>query len=269
MRYSILLLCSLLLLSCSASKQKRNDNFAETFSSILNKYDLVGTLLVYDAQKGIFYSNDFTGAEKGNLPASTFKIPNTIIALETKVMHSDNSIIKWNGEDRHRQELEKDLTLREAFQASCVPCYQEIARKIGTTQMKSYLEKLKYNNMVVNDQTLDYFWLGGNSKITPFEQITFLENLYSQKLPITDATYAMMKKIMLLEKTDAHTLYGKTGWSNDQNINNGWFVGFVEKQNKTYYFALNVEPKDPENLTKFAAGRKQVVLEALSKMNIL
>lgn len=173
MRILITITFYLSIISCSNKAVIKNNDFVNAFDSILVNHDLTGTILVYDPQEKTFYSNDFQKAEKGYLPASTFKIPNSIIALETNVMGSDTTVIKWDGKKRDFKDWERDLTLREAFQASCVPCYQEIALKIGTERMTSYLQKLNYNNMVVNNSTLDHFWLRGDSQISPYEQIFF------------------------------------------------------------------------------------------------
>lgn len=255
--------------SCRLRHKEQKKHTTDSFNSVLEKHDLKGTILLYDVDKKTFYSNDFAQAEKGFLPASTFKIANTIIALETKVMDNDSSLLLWDGKKRDFKEWEKNLTLREAFQASCVPCFQYIAQKIGVERMNASLEKINYPPMVVNDSTLTDFWLRGPSRITAFQQIAFLEKLKTKKLPIADKTYEEILRIMVIEQTTSHALYGKTGWSYQESNNNGWFVGFIDKHNKTYYFALNVEPKDASELTKFIPGRKQAILEVLTIMNIL
>lgn len=252
----------------SGSKNLKND-YKSALDSILDSYDLTGSILIYDPQKKEYYSNDFDWAKRGFLPASTFKIPNSIIALETSVVKSDTSLLKWDGQKRDFENWERDLTLREAFQASCVPCFQEIARKIGADRMKSYLNKLHYTNMEITEQNIDFFWLKGDSRISCFEQIEFLERFVSKKLPILNSTRATMLRIFKIEETDTYRLSGKTGWSYNESDNNGWFVGFVEKDQKNYYFALNAIPNDPAKMEKFAEGRKQGIYDALKLLNIL
>lgn len=70
--------------------------------------------------------------------------------------------------------------LKMLLEFSCVPCYQEIARKIGTIKMKEYLEKFEYKNMIFDSLTIDNFWLEGNSKISQKQQIDFLRKFYFQ-----------------------------------------------------------------------------------------
>jgi len=184
--YTLLIL--FLFISCKKDVNKINIETQEKstleiikpeFKTILDSSLVEGAILIYDSKKDIYYSNDFEWCKKGFLPASTFKITNSIIALETKVVENDSTLFKWNGEKRRLKNWEQDLILKDAFHYSCVPCYQEIARKIGVEKMKKYLNKLDYGKMIVDSTSIDLFWLEGNSKITQFEQIDFLKRFYN------------------------------------------------------------------------------------------
>ena len=254
----------------SGDKEKRGEGEKEIrrvvvpeFQDIIDSADVAGAILVFDPAENIFYSNDFSWCETGHLPASTFKIPNSIIALETGVMESDSTIIKWDGEKRRLGVWEKDLTLQEAFHVSCVPCYQEIARKIGVARMKEYLAKLNYGHMLVDSASIDVFWLEGESKISQFEQIDFLQRFYFSRLPISERTEKMMKKLMVIEENDTFRLCGKTGWSIRKGNNNGWFVGYIEKGEKLLFFATNINPKIEFNMDLFPLIRKEITRNAL------
>ena len=191
-----------------------NKNIIETeisdFDKILDSFQVNGSILIYDNDKNTFYSNDFDWAKNGKLPASTFKIPNSIIAVELGIIENDTTILKWNGEQRKMDIWEKDLSFKDAFRISCVPCYQEIARKIGTIKMKEYLEKFEYKNMIFDSLTIDNFWLEGNSKISQKQQIDFLRKFYFSKFPISDRTIKIVKNIMEIERTENNILSGKT-----------------------------------------------------------
>ncbi len=236
---------------------------------LLEGLKLNGSILIYDYKKNTFYSNDFKWAKTAHLPASTFKIPNSIIALETGIVENDSSISKWDGKERYLKVWEQDLKFKDAFKFSCVPCYQEIARKIGFSRMKSYLKKLDYKGMVFNEKTIDNFWLEGKSKISQFEQIDFLKRFFFLKLPISKRTSVLMKNIMIAEKTDKYTLSGKTGWGVRQGNNNGWYVGYVEVNNEVFFFATNVEPKKDFNIDNFNSVRLKLTKEALKLMKII
>jgi beta-lactamase class D len=233
------------------------------FQQILDSADVTGAILVFDPAKNTYYSNDFSWCESGHLPASTFKIPNSIIALETGVMESDSTLIKWSGEKRRLPVWEHDMTFRDAFHLSCVPCYQEIARKIGVQQMKEYLSKFDYGHMIVDSASIDLFWLEGDSKISQFEQIDFLYRFYNSKLPVSARAENIMKRLMVIEENDTIILSGKTGWSIRNGNNNGWFVGYLKKGEEVLFFATNIDPKVDFNMDLFAMIRKEISMKAL------
>ena len=111
------------------------------FQTLIDSANVEGAILLYDFEKDVFYSNNFIWAKEGKLPASTFKIANSIIGLETGVIESDSMIFKWDGEPKGNTNWEQDLVLRDAFHVSCVPCYQGVALKIGDKRMNQYLDK--------------------------------------------------------------------------------------------------------------------------------
>ncbi len=240
------------------------------FQKIIDAADVKGAILIYDLQNKNYYSNDFSWAKNGKLPASTYKIPNSIIALETGVVHDQNTIFPWNGERRFLKSWEEDLTFKQAFQRSCVPCYQEVARKIGVKRMNTYLEKFQYGNMQVDSTNLDSFWLQGNSRVNQFQQIDFLARFYQSKLPISKRTETTAKEMMILKKTENYVLRGKTGWSIVDDLHNGWFVGYVENGTKVFFFATNVAPVSNKfDQKKFQESRKEVTYKALQQLDIL
>ena len=192
-----------------------------------------------------------------------------MIAVEFGIIEDDTTILKWNGEQRKMDIWEKDLSFKDAFRISCVPCYQEIARKIGTIKMKEYLEKFEYKNMIFDSLTIDNFWLEGNSKISQKQQIDFLRKFYFSKFPISDRTIKIVKNIMEIERTENYILSGKTGLSSIEEKYNGWFVGYVETKSNVYFFATNVIPTDGLNVDDFISSRINVTKNALKQMNIM
>jgi len=267
---------SLLLLSTVLCfGQKKSSNTAgikyetkDSFGKLLDSLNVKGSILIYDTQLKTYYSNDFKWAKIGKLPASTFKIPNSIIALETKIIESDTTLIKWNGEKRGLPVWEQDMTFAKALQVSCVPCYQEIARKVGVKRMKSYLAKLGYPGMEVDSANIDYFWLKGKSKISQFEEIDFLYRFYNSELPIAERTTVIVKRMLVRNTAKGYILSGKTGLiSGDKMI--GWFVGYVVKGDNTYYFATNLEPGEKMDGNAFTDVRIGATNAALRQMGII
>jgi len=202
------LLC-VCILSCKPQSLNREKHpprkservIVERFQKILDSAHVEGTIVIYNPQDSTYFSNDFNRAEIGRLPASTYKIPNSIIALETGIINNDSTVCIWDGQPRGIEIWEQDLLFKDAFRYSCVPCYQEIARKIGADRMKRMLSKLTYPGMVVNEESIDLFWLQGESRITVLDQLRFLQKLYHSELPISTRTEKIIKKIMIVEQT--------------------------------------------------------------------
>lgn len=239
------------------------------FGRIIEDAGLKGSILIFDATTDQFFSNDFEWAETGFLPASTFKIPNSIIALETGIIDNAETMFYWDGEPRGMSAWEADLSFDQAFKRSCVPCYQEVARKIGVERMREHLDQFDYGDIDVDSSNIDMFWLQGNSRITQQEQIDFLRRIVSRDVPMSDSAFATLNTLMLIEKTDQYQLFGKTGWSISGDNNNGWFVGFVTQADNRWYFATNVVPGDDFEMSDFPRARVQVTRQALQQMGIL
>ena len=115
-------------------------------------------------------------------PASTFKILNTLIALDVGVVTSKDSVFQWDGTKRGLDAWNKDQTLQSAFKVSCVWCYQEIARNVGESRYRSALMDANYGNQRIGDQ-VDQFWLNGELQVSALEQINFLSRLVSDSGP--------------------------------------------------------------------------------------
>ena len=156
MKITLCISLLLLLYSCNGKKNRLQESDVQlrqeqvtvaAFQNIIDTANVEGAILIYDLSTDTFYSNDFEWIKKGRLPASTFKIANSIIALESGIVENDSTLFKWDGTNRSMDIWEQDLLFKEAFHLSCVPCYQEIARKIGVEKMSHYLDQLAYGSM--------------------------------------------------------------------------------------------------------------------------
>jgi beta-lactamase class D len=280
MKY-ILYLLLFWTIACTPVKNKSSENKSAVESllpiyknivglqSLIDSTNGKGSVLIYSPTKSSYYSNNFEWAEKSFLPASTFKIPNSIVAMELGIIKNDSSMFYWNGEDRFQDRWERDMNFKDALQLSCVPCYQYLAREIGTQRMLSTLDKIGYPGMVVDSTNIDMFWLEGDSKITSFEQIGFLKRFYDQELPISLNTFTSMKNMLLKEENDDYNLSGKSGWSYTNGIDNCWFIGYIEKENEVYFFATNLEPPVDVDFNTYPKVREDITIEAFRKLKII
>lgn len=189
-------------------------------------------------------------------PASTFKIPNTLIALEEGM--KEEQLFKWDGTKHFRKEWNKDQTLKSAFSVSCVWAYQKIAEDIGDESYLSHLSKLNYGNAQTGDE-LTTFWLKGDLKISAEEQVEFLKGIYSQTFPYLEDSYRILKKIMVVEQAKDYTLRAKTGWTLRKKEKVRWYVGYVVSSDDVWFFAANIDmPKWRNRLVE-----DEIVMRAL------
>jgi beta-lactamase class D len=184
-------------------------------------------------------------------PASTFKIFNSLVALETAVAPDEQLVIKWDSLHR-REAWDKDMDMREAFKVSCVPYYQEIARRIGPTRMKHYIDTAHYGNMVIGGR-IDSFWLNNTLQISADEQVGLLRRMYFYELPFSERTQRIVRSLMLREETPNYRLYYKTGTDvvNDSLL--CWIVGFTEKVMHVKEMKESMNKSDVRNYPFFFA----------------
>ncbi len=212
--------------------------------------DVNATFILYDLQKDTIVGYDKVRSEKRYLPASTFKIANSLIGLATGAVKTVDEPIPYNGPSNpFIAAWKQDMGLKKAIAMSNVPIYQELARRIGLTRMQKYLKDLHYGNESVGEH-VDRFWLDGPLQISAVEQVLFLKGLVQETLPFSKNIQKDVKSILLIEKTNAYRLYGKTGWQNAPEKGIGWFVGWIEKSEGTYIFAFNMDMTDMSDAPK-------------------
>jgi beta-lactamase class D len=261
MRFVSLLLLLLSYAGAFAQRITERD-----FQAYFDEYNLRGSFLLLDAGTQEYTAYNLKRCRQGFLPASTFKIPNTIIGLETGELRDTSDICRWDGRLRSFPAWNEDMPWARALRVSSVPCYQQLARRIGAARYQKILPKLKFGRMVVTAATVDSFWLTGLSRITQFEQIGFLRRLQRQQLPVAARSQDITKALLVLARGPGWTLRGKTGWSQEQGQNNGWFVGWVEERGHTYFFALNVEtPIVEPTPASFVQGRRALTEKILRR----
>jgi beta-lactamase class D len=240
-----------------------------SWQKYFDEQQVKGSFVLYDLQKDQYTVYNPQRAKTGYLPASTFKIFNTLVGLETGVVDT-NALIRWDGVRRWNADWNRNMKLKTAFQLSCVPCYQQIARNVGVERMREWLHKTNYGKMDVQPNNLDTFWLTGNSRISQLEQIAFLKRIYQNDLPFAKSIVEQLKQIMIAEQNADYTLRAKTGWTTQGKQNIGWYVGYLEKGEQVYFFALNIEKKVRKRGSgNFGPARKSITDKILKEWKIL
>jgi beta-lactamase class D len=200
------------------------------------------------------------------LPASTFKIVNSLIGLQTGKISNDSMIIKWDSVDRGRTECNKDMSMYEAFRLSCPPWYQELARRIGKDTMQHWLDSLSYGNKKIS--RIDTFWLDNSLKIRPDEELGLVKRLYFNQLPFHQRNQEIVKRAMLFENNTNYRLSYKTGWGHTETgAHLAWITGWVEENKHPYFFVLNIESKDAN--TDIPTIRMTILKEILTQLGFL
>ncbi len=224
-----------------------------------------GTVLIYDANKQSFIAGHAELAEQSWLPASTFKIFSALVALETGVIASTESTIKWDGVVRGRTETNTDLDLQSAFRISAVPHFQHLVRQIGEERMQQYIAAVEYGNGDISGG-VDTFWLTGKLRISPRQQIEFLQRLYNSDLPFSSATMSAVREMMVSETNSKYTIRAKTGWATVGDDNTGWWVGWVEQGAGVYFFASLLSATSPDST--FGPARLSIARDALGLLSV-
>lgn len=230
-------------------------------SAYFSKSD--GSFVLYDYENDKYtHYNPEMCAERFT-PASTFKILNSMIGLETKAVKDENEIIKWDGKTRSVESWNRDHNLKSGIKYSVVWMYRELARRIGEERMQEYINKVGYGNNDISGG-IDRFWLGSSLKISADEQIEFLKRLHENKLPFSQHSIDILKSILTGEDGEGYKIRAKTGLSDiDEDKIFGWYVGFVFTEDNTYLFALNMMSNDFENVMNSRVKKTKQILRHL------
>ena len=230
-----------------------------------------GSIMIYDLNQDLFYQHNRDRNDTAFLPASTYKIPNSLIALETGVIKNDVDVLTWDGIERGLadapiDEWNQDLNMRLAFKYSAVWFYQVLARRIGHQRMQDFVTKIKYGNQNIGDkEDIDQFWLEGELSITPRQQIDFLRRLQQNDLPFAQKNIDLVKDIAIAEETDNYVLRGKTGIATSVTPQIGWYVGYLEQNDNIYFFATNIDVVSDKDV----AARLEVTRLCLQDLGLL
>ena len=251
----ILLICFYSVTSLAEDKQ---------LAGLFEQKNIKGTIVISSLNGERSFSYNDERRDLRFSTASTFKILNSMIALEEGVISGRLSIIKWDGTLYEYNSWNRDQTLEGAFKQSCVWCFQELARRVGPEKYRSYIEKMNYGQL---KETFDAtsFWLDGALEISASEQVEFLKGVYRRSFPFSQHSYDVLKDIMVVEDSGSYTIRAKTGWAARVKPQVGWYVGYIEAKGDVWFFATNIEINSKNDL----ALRKSITYESLKIKGII
>lgn len=234
--------------------------------------DLPGSVTLYDYRNKHWFFSDSVDAERPTEPASTFKIANLLIALETGVIADVTDTVRWPGHTDttlygYRPDIYKDLSVGKAFEVSAGWVFVELAKKIGKENYRHYLRLCGYGNR--DPGSKDDFWNFGPLRISPRNQVEFLVRMYEGKLPFSMHNLSILKETMITERTETYTIRSKTGWTRIDGKNIGWWVGYVAREDNLYFFATRLVNNRSEMQPGFGPCRIQITKNVLNQLHLL
>jgi beta-lactamase class D len=228
-----------------------------------------GSFIMHDVGRDRWLFIDSAEADVPTLPASSFKIFSSLYGLESGVVADADFVIPWDGTSYGRAEIEQDLTLRQAMERSAYWYHREIARRAGSAALKHWLDTVGYGNADTSGG-FDRAWVAGGLRITPRQQVDFLERLQQNDLPFSQRSMDIVKDITIQEDTLGYKLHGKTGWAMGSDGSIGWFVGWVEKADGSgpYIFANRLWTGDTLSGT-FGPARRAIAIDVMQRVGVL
>ncbi|MEO6681593.1 MAG: penicillin-binding transpeptidase domain-containing protein [Ginsengibacter sp.] len=231
----------LILSSCTHNKAKINDDLKKHFDAA----GVSGSFAMLNNQSGNITIYNMQLDTTRVSPGSSFDIVQTLIGIETGVIMDDKMIINWDGVARSNPEWNKDMDLKEAFNVSAQPYFQEIARKIGKDTMQVWLDTMHYGNKMIG-KSVDSFWFDNSLKITPDEQLGLMFQLYFDKLPFSKYAQSLVKGLMMKENNEKFRYSYAAGSGMDGTNKTGWVIGWVEENRHVYLFSTFITSDNNE-----------------------
>ena len=253
-RVILVLMCFTLLSSIVVAKPIERTDWQDYF----DQYDAKGTIIVVDqrAEKEQYWLYNADRAEQRFSPASTYKVPHSLFALDANIVTDELQVFKWDGIERSFAPHNQDQTLRSAMQYSALWVFDIFAKQLGEAKAQQYLTKINYGNADPSIASNGSYWVDGKLAISATEQVKFLQALYQNQLPFKQADQLLVKDLMINETGKDWILHAKTGWQGRY----GWWVGWVEWPTGPVFFALNIDtPNRFQDLYKRQAITRAVL----------
>lgn len=238
-----------------------NVSYAD-LSTYFGEYE--GSFVLYDLENDTWHIHDMEHAILRVAPNSTYKIYNALFGLEEGVITPDDSFIAWNGKTYPFETWNADQTLQSAMNSSVNWYFQTVDELLGASEVYSYIQEIGYGNENMSGDFSTY-WMESSLEISPIEQVELLTKLYNNNFKFSSENINAVKDSIRLSSSDAGTLYGKTGTGcvDGQDVN-GWFIGYIETTDNTYFFATNIGADSDAT----GSSATEITMSILSDMNI-
>ena len=263
MRKGLIILTFGLIVQAGFSQKMIEKDFKKHF----DKYGVKGCFALYNQADNEYIKYNPNLCDSGYIPASTFKIPNSLITLEEGIVKDTNQIIKWNGRQWPHKSWNQDQTLKTAMKHSCIWVYFGFAEQIGVKKYQDYINSFEYGNKNLTGPP-SRFWLAGLFRISANQQIEFLRKFYHNNLPkISRHSIDIVKDIIVIEQTDNYKFSGKTGGGMLTDTDYiMWLVGYVEKNNNPCFYAMNFKTNDYNSTSQ---ARYNITKDVLRELKLI
>lgn len=243
-----------ILVSCNPNNAKVNNQLKTYFDSS----EVEGSFALLNNQLGDITVYNMQLDTQRISPVTSFKVLNTLIGVQTGKISDENSVMKTDSSST------KPLSLKEAFHSSYIPYFQKVAREIGKDTMQFWIDSISYGNKNISGP-IDSFWLNNTLKISPDEQLGFMNKLYFDQLPFQKYAQQMVRDVMLREDNTLYKLSYVSGAGFDESENPiGWITGWIEENRHVYFFVTFVRSKDKsKNMDSVAEVVNKKILESL------
>ncbi|QGM47990.1 class D beta-lactamase [Methylocystis heyeri] len=236
-----------------------------------------------DAETGKVFFKRGEHCDQRVTPASSFKIAISLMGFDSGFLKDEHSprLPFKQGYPDWRPSWREATDPAKWMKESVVWFSQQITQALGPERFAKYVRDFGYGNEDASgdagkDNGLTRAWLSSSLKISPLEQIAFLEKIVNRRLPVSASAYEMTGKITLIDAPPAGwELHGKTGsgapvlpgGAQDEAHFYGWFVGWGIKGQRKIVFARLTQDEKREAESSGLRARDGLLKELPSILN--
>ena len=209
-------------------------------------------------------------------PCSTFKIALSLMGYDAGILIDSTDPI-WNFQEGYDDWLtawRSPQTPKSWMQYSCVWYSKVLSLTLGLESIQRYLSAMEYGNMdmsggLAQPGAAGPAWINSSLMISPREQVSFIQKIVTNTLPVSPSATKMTKTLLFKEElSNGWKLFGKTGWSGSDiaqdgiTLEHGWFVGWCENGDRFFPFAYLIRARKI-SLDQRIPRVKQLIDEAI------